>query len=283
MNKINIITYNVLSSNLADLMQSEIKNNKKVYPSEIMDNKVRWEKVSAFIKDKIKQKLSNLVFCLQEVSEDWLILFATLFNSLSYSYINVQHGRVFNGNMGVLIAYPSYLTIIKSEFYCVGKHILITDDDSAKAASKLNIAIFIIFENQSINTKFGIITYHMPCEPSVPRIGLIHSKILYKKIIKFMADTVWIFAGDLNITPDTISYSYLSSKTNCIWKNYLTFYPITNHAYIRGFEFSGCLDYMFYSDGIQCQNLLFPKVNNILPDVSEPSDHIPILATFGYI
>ena len=87
MDKINIITYNVLSSNLADLMQDEQKDNKKVYPADIMDNNVRWKKVSAFIKDKIKQKLSNLVFCLQEVSEDWLILFATLFTT---SILNVQ-------------------------------------------------------------------------------------------------------------------------------------------------------------------------------------------------
>ena len=45
MDKINIITYNVLSSNLANLMQDEIKDGKKVYPTEIMDNEIRWKKM----------------------------------------------------------------------------------------------------------------------------------------------------------------------------------------------------------------------------------------------
>jgi hypothetical protein len=58
--------------------------------------------------------------------------------------------------MGVLIAYPSNLTISKSEFYCVGKHIIITNENSKKAASKSNLAILVIFENPSINLKFGI-------------------------------------------------------------------------------------------------------------------------------
>jgi mRNA deadenylase 3'-5' endonuclease subunit Ccr4 len=280
MDKINIITYNVLSSNLADLMQQEIKDNKKVYPPDIMNNDIRWSKISNFILTKIKSSLSNLIFCIQEVSEDWLIQFATLFNSVSYSIINVQHGRVFNGNMGILIAYPSNLTISKSEFYCVGKHVIITDENSKKSASKSNIAILVIFENPSINLKFGIITYHMPCEPSIPEIGLTHSKVLYKKILRFMKNIKWIFAGDFNMLPDSQAYVYLSSKINCVWKKYLTFYPITNHAYIKGFEFNGCLDYIFYSDGLKCNNIEYNKIKNIIPDKDEPSDHISIFATF---
>ena len=283
MDKINIITYNVLSSNLANLMQNEVKDGKKIYTPEIMDNNIRWQKISAFIKTKINSKLPNLIFCLQEVSEDWLVLFAALFNSLEYNYINIQHGRIFDGNMGVLIAYPRTLNIIKSEFYCVGKHILISDEISARSASKSNTAIFVIFENSLINLKFGVVTYHMPCEPSIQQIALTHSKILYKKIIRFMDNNQWIFLGDFNMTPEFKAYEYLSTKINCVWKNYLKYFPITNHAYIRGFEFSGCLDYIFYSNGLKCTDLQFSKVNNILPDISEPSDHISIFATFDLV
>jgi mRNA deadenylase 3'-5' endonuclease subunit Ccr4 len=280
MDKINIITYNVLSSNLANLMQNEIKDGKKVYPTEIMDNEIRWKKIESYIKHKFDLNLPNLIFCIQEVSEDWLIKFATLFNSISYSYINVQYGRVFDGNMGVLIAYPCSLNIIKSEFYRIGNHIIITDDISSNAASRSNTAILAIFENPLINTRFGVVTYHMPCEPSIPQISLIHSKILYKKIIRFMNKNRWILAGDFNMVPDMIAYKYLSSFTRCIWKDVLTYYPITNHAYIKRFEFSGCLDYIFYSDDLKCLDIKFNKINNIIPDVLEPSDHIPIFATF---
>jgi len=279
-NKINIITYNVLSSTLADLMQSEIKNNVKVYPSSVISNDVRWKKISDNIIRNIREKKQNLIFCLQEVTEDWLPMFASLFSRESYKYISVQHGRVFNGNMGVLIAYPSNLEIAKSEFYCVGKHVVITDEASQKSASKTNTAILVLFEDLSINFKFGIVNYHMPCEPSIPEIGLTHSKILYKKTIRFMENNSWIFSGDFNMTPDTRGYKYLSDNAKCIWRDRVGYYPITNHAYIKGYEFSGCLDYIFYSSNLECSNVIFSELKNIIPDEKEPSDHIPIQASF---
>lgn len=199
MEHITVLTYNILSSNLADLMINEEKDNKQIYNESFMDNNYRWNKISSFLQNQIIQNQNtntkintNLILCLQEVSEDWLPKLAKLFANLNYLYINVQHGRVFNGNMGVLIAYPNKLTISKSEFYCVGKHIMITDENSKISASKNNVAILLILESKedisinSINSKFGIVTYHMPCEPSIPQVALSHSKVLYKKIIKFM-------------------------------------------------------------------------------------------------
>ncbi len=284
MNIINIITYNVLSSNLADLMQNEKKDNKLVYPIEIISNDIRWHKISNFISNKLNKQIPNLIICLQEVSEDWLILFASLFTKFNYKYINVQYGRAFNGNMGIMIAYPSDLIIVKSNFFNIGSHVLVIDEISARAASKSNIAILVIFEKESINLKFGIITYHMPCEPLIPKIGLTHSKILYKKIIRFMKNTVWLFVGDFNMLPNTKTYRYLSSKANCIWKDYLDLYPITNYSYIKGYEFSGCLDYIFYTKiKLKCINIQISKINNIIPDINNPSDHIPIVASFKLI
>ena len=98
-----------------------------------------------------------------------------------------------------------------------------------------------------------------------------------------MDNNEWIFVGDFNMTPDSIAYQYLSGMAKCIWKDYLGNYPITNHAYIRGIEFSGCLDYMFYSEKLKCSNAIISEVKNIIPDKKEPSDHIPIFASFEKI
>jgi mRNA deadenylase 3'-5' endonuclease subunit Ccr4 len=293
MEKIAIITYNILSPNLAKLMI-----NDDVYTSDIMEDKYRLYKIEKYLRHQIEKYLKyNLIICLQEVPEDWLIIFSQLFTSLKYKYINVQYGRVDNGNMGVLIAYPDYLNINKSEFFNVGQFIEINDDISRKASSKNNIAIFAIFENKNSNLKFGIITYHMPCVPSIPQIALLHSKTIYRHIKKFMNNINWIFAGDFNMTPDTIAYNYLVNTINlgCIWKDVLRHYPITNHAYISNFEFSGCIDYMFYNKGkinikdtpikyigsnLICNKVKLNKLVNIIPDKYEPSDHIPIFSLF---
>ena len=274
MEKIAIITYNILSPNLAKLMI-----NDDVYTTDIMEDKYRLYKIEKYLKHQIEKYIKyNLIICLQEVPEDWLIIFSQLFTSLKYKYINPP-------------------TLAKIIIFIVGQFIEINDDISRKASSKNNIAIFAIFENKNSNLKFGVITYHMPCVPSIPQIALLHSKTIYRHIKKFMNNINWIFAGDFNMTPDTMAYNYLVNTINlgCIWKDVLRHYPITNHAYISNFEFSGCIDYMFYNKGkinikdtpikyigsnLICNKVKLNKLVNIIPDKYEPSDHIPIFSLF---
>ena len=278
MEEITIITYNILSSNLAELM---LKESPDIYKYDFMNDDYRWNLISTYLTNQINNN-NNLVICLQEVSEDWLVKLATLFSKLNYKYVNIQYGRVFDGNMGVLIAYPNYLTISKSDMFTPGKYIKITDDITSKAAGKMNTSIMLMLENPSLKIKFGVVTYHMPCEPNFLQISLMHSKILYKKIIKFMEDTKWIFTGDFNILPDTITYKYLQTNCNCIWKDYLTYYPITNYSHIKGNTFKGCLDYIFYSkNNMTCKKVVFNGIDNVIPNSSESSDHISIKAIFN--
>ena len=281
MSNIKILTYNILSSELAILMRKETKDGKLLYDKPFMDNEYRWAKLKDYLNEQISKSNNDLIICLQEVSEDWLSRLAELFAHNQYKYINVQHGRIFNGNMGVLIAYPIKYSITKSEFFYVGKHIIVSNENSKISASKTNVAIMIILENPTINFKIGVCTYHMPCEPTKPQVALTHAKVLYKKLIKFMESTEFIYAGDFNMTPDSYAYSYLKNNLNCVWKDYLSFYPITNHAYILGNEFSGCIDYIFYTKKLKCINVKYDEINNIIPDIKQPSDHTPIIATLN--
>jgi len=294
MNKIVVITYNILSSNLAKLM---IDNNS--YTNEIMDDTYRFKLILDYInKQIIKFSKYNLIICLQEVIEEQIILFAEFFNKNNFKYINIQHGRVFNGNMGVLIAYTDRLKIINSDIFNVGQHIDPIDDISTKASTKSNCAIYCIFESiKKSDLRFGIITYHMPCEPTIQEIALLHCKTLYAHIKKFMKGINWIFAGDFNMMNDALGYKYLSTRKDigCIWKDTLNYYPITNHALISNKEFAGCIDYIFYKKGNQlknkkyikyrksnliCQKIKVNKLINVIPDLDNPSDHIPILVIF---
>jgi mRNA deadenylase 3'-5' endonuclease subunit Ccr4 len=295
MNKIAIITYNILSQNLAQLMIDD-----KIYPINIMNDEFRFNKIATYLKQSIiKYSKYNLIICLQEVCEDWLSKLSKLFNSIDYIYINIQHGRTDNGNMGILVAYPSKLQLVKSDFFNVGKHIKIIDENSKIAASKSNIAIFAIFEDPIINLKFGIITYHMPCVPTIEKVALLHCKSIYTHIIRFMSDIDWIFAGDFNMIPDTLAYKYMVDrlKLGCIYKDTIRYYPRTNHSMIFNKEFAGCIDYVFYRKGkiskkdssmiryirrgLICDKIKLNKLTNIIPDKYEPSDHIPIIAIFN--
>lgn len=295
MSTISILTYNILSQNLAEQMTNEVKDDIKIYNNSFMNEDIRWKKISEIIEQKIQESIVQiqseanmdyLIFCLQEVTENWVSMFAQLFAKHNYSYINVQHGRVFNGNMGVMIAWPNILTLAKSEFYTVGQHIMISDEYSKLAAAKTNTAILLLLEqkDQINGLKFGVVTYHMPLEPKIPHISMSHAKVLIKKINKFMENNMWFYGGDFNITPDSRTYLYLASISNCIWYNINT-YPVTNHAFIRGFEFSGCLDYIFYSknDKIKQLEVKYDNLMEIIPNNKHPSDHIPIYAKFKII
>ena len=294
MNKIVIITYNILSPNLAKLMI-----NNDTYTVNIMDEKFRLNKVLEYISNWInKYSKYYLIICLQEVCEEWLIHFTKLFNENMFKYLNIQHGRVDNGNMGVLIAYPSRLTIIKSDFFIVGQHIKVIDNNSRKASIKTNTAILALFEDTNLNVKFGVSTYHMPCVPLIQEIGLLHCQTLYRHIKNFMLDDYWVLAGDFNMTPDTLAYKYMinQAKLGCIWNDTIRTYPNTNHSVIASKEFEGCIDYVFYKKGkynkknsstlifkrkgLICENIKVNNLTTIIPNKYEPSDHIPIISIF---
>ena len=70
---ISILTYNILSQKLADLMVNEIKDGKKVYDNSFMNESYRWNKISNLIETRIIESISKsdksidpdyLIFCL---------------------------------------------------------------------------------------------------------------------------------------------------------------------------------------------------------------------------
>ena len=110
---ITILTYNILAPKLADLMLNEIfPDQTLVYDKAYMNKTYRWKLISKFLTNKMNlYNGSNLVICLQEVPEEWIDKFKKLFTINNFKFINCQYGNDFNGNMGILIAFPNNFTI----------------------------------------------------------------------------------------------------------------------------------------------------------------------------
>ena len=286
---ISILTYNILSQTLANEMErNSIKDGNPVYDPSYMNEVSRWSKISSYITDAIRSSTSKyLIICLQEVCESWIVRLRALFSFHGYFIFNDQYGSPFNGNFGALIACPNTCTVLNMEFYKVCQeqpnNSTITPDMLKQIKKNKNTAILLLLRDESANLNFGVVTYHMPrLNPNPDITSLNLAQTLYRKIIDFMGENCWVYVGDFNVLPNSPAYSFLQSRANCIWHDSFGRYPLKNNAVILTDVFSGCIDYMFYSTNLVCVpgSVIFREATTILPNSVEPSDHIPIIATF---
>jgi len=100
---VRIVSYNVLSSKLA-----RTDHFSKTPPSHL-DASNRLPKVLAKIDEERKIGSSRsipVIFCLQEVSLDWVGEFHTFFAERGYHFVPANYGGKFGGYMGIATAYP---------------------------------------------------------------------------------------------------------------------------------------------------------------------------------
>lgn len=289
--QIKVATYNILSYPFANLLSKEMKDDKPVYTSIQLDPIRRAQLILNKLTTIINSN-PDIIICLQEVAATWVDMLKPFFTNYEYIIMNVQYGSKFTGNMGVLVAYPKKFTILKYDVSTPMQFInykqqsqypqfenLCIQDTIAWACRKPNAAILLQFKYNTY--KFGIVTYHMPCEYKCPSLMYIISNELCNKVINFMESQPFVFAGDFNIVPDSDLYKNIITKFSCAWTsiNQNKTYPITNHSYINGKEFIGCIDYIFYN-GLKCKSIICDDAKSIQPNDIEPSDHVPVIATF---
>ena len=99
MTTIRVVTYNLLSPNLATTASYPTLNPDHLDPAKRL----------GVILDKLDQELSQhrTIVCLQEVSYDWAGSLHTYFAGRGYHMVTGLYGRPFNGYMGVAMAWPT--------------------------------------------------------------------------------------------------------------------------------------------------------------------------------
>jgi mRNA deadenylase 3'-5' endonuclease subunit Ccr4 len=177
------------------------------------------------------------------------------------------------------------------------------------AMNKYNSLILVKLTDPKSNQQFIVATYHMPCSFTIRDIMYIHSIMAMQIVQKFAGNLPYVFMGDFNIKPTDDQYKLLtqggqpvntvqpSTKFTFNWdvsirspsrSAYATFHgkePIcTNHTKIINSPepFKDTLDYIFISDQWKIDDVpLISDVDDLLPNKTEPSDHLLVQATLS--
>lgn len=257
MSKIHVVQYNVLSSALAT-PESYPQND----PSDL-DPDRRWLLLLRILSEKIRH---GYIICLQEISQDWAGRLQTFFSNEDYYFVTRQYGGIYNGYMGVGIAYPKKLyQMTECHMVQVGDHIPKPDnqannnnndifktsswwswlcsflpgsknveiDQWERARRKWNTMILLQLKNIQTLEQFCVATYHMPCDFNNPTVMMLHTSTVLKLAQKLCNLLPLIFAGDMNFKPDS-PYYYLVT-TGKVPDN---FQPQESPTCVKNFDFS---------------------------------------------
>jgi len=163
--------------------------------------------------------------------------------------------------------------------------------------------------------RFWVANYHMPCRFDQPELMTALAALAKNKIFKTVKKNPTLFAGDFNMQPDSPPYRTMvdskgpsehrnlsvcgkelfplkSQPFHSAYKERLGSEPeFTNFAVrkFRGKEinFMGCIDYIFFTNHWEVRKVgSLPNKDKTLENVAsypskdQPSDHLPISATF---
>lgn len=284
-----ICTYNLLASKYFGLMQREKLDGKPVYDKSITEQLRKTTILRNFA--NMIDRHENIIFCLQEITQEWHAELISFFTELDYSveYVLYEVGARDGYKLGVMIAYPNCF-ITSPDFIktvVLGDQIPKKNPDATSASEKRNELLMIQFrtiEDSGQELEFVVMTYHMPCDPNNQEIAKWHAKTAMLSVNTEYKCKNIIFAGDFNTTPDKLAYSFLTDTVHMssVWSQFGRF-PNTTHAFIKGEEFAGCIDHVFFKGDLNCIATTVQDPKGIIPSKEQPSDHIPVVVTFDLV
>lgn len=243
---VRVVSYNVLSNHLASPSHFTT-----VDPSHLEASN-RLPKIFTKLEEEISNNTKeDIVFCLQEVSNDWAGEFHTWFANRGYHLVTGLYGKKFNGYMGIALAYPTaaFETIdvdisrladkrvggwprrpdppglatrlltafggaVKYPFEAVGLlNVKKKIDPWEMSQNRFNILLTATLKDKVTGKSFCIGNYHMPCAFFAPKVMSIHAEMAARHIqdLASSRNAPFILAGDWNIIPDSPTYNLLTT------------------------------------------------------------------------
>ena len=271
-----------------------------------LDKKFRLGLIFRDLKNDIENNGIN-IFCFQEVSREWGSILVPWFIRRGFLVDRHHYGNDSSDGMGVMIVWKNDITLHKSYTYRIGFRLNrklrapsqslfnqiyygaryymgyvdnIIADDISNAIGRTNIFMVMKFEKD--RKEFAIANYHMPCAYSRPNVMKWHIKEILDILKGFKCPL--IFGGDFNSTPLSEVYRIITAKMKSACSEGLDKEPITNYTFTsRNGEFEGCLDYIFYNNSDKLELISVADVEDVeeyLPNMDNPSDHLSLAANF---
>lgn len=233
MERVNVVSYNVLSSALASpdwftkCSPEHLSSSNRLYK----------------LCEKLEKCMqNNSIICLQEVSREWAGYLYVFFSHRNYYFITSLYGNALQDYMGIGMAIPLKAFVLKevnikriadtkelpkreeskgTTFFNVKTwcpwtgNQTITKNSWEESLKKQNtmISVRLVHLGKQQAKPFCIGTYHMPCAYQYPEIMLIHASLAAQHLQEFAQGQEHIFAGDFNFEPHSPPYELYTKNT----------------------------------------------------------------------
>lgn len=313
MNSIRLVTYNLLSSHLSSpstFPRNDIQFLDKRYRFKVVKD-ILYQLMTghSYVQgDLVQTHSSSPIFLLQEVSLMWTEKLYPFFSSNKYNFIPFNYGNFKNGFMGVAIAFPttmSFSDVVISPFPKVAWSPIKAEDDWARI--KYNSKRWIAVRFNTNDKPFWVISCHLPCVHYRPELANTYTVLFLDSINKTVGNDPVIVGGDFNILSNSEAHNILiTGKSDGLLLKREDYSPMTwplaplnplKHLHFDGFTchsfvimpfsdsdkepFKGAIDHFYYR---WCGNITMedlPQPSELLPNLTNPSDHIPLVANFS--
>jgi 2',5'-phosphodiesterase len=237
---IRVVSYNILSSHLADPQHFSTLN----------PDHLAADKRFPVILKKVQEEMDNSsIICLQEVSQDWAGPLHSFCANNGYHLVTGLYGKKFNGYMGVALAWPAdkwrvldvdisrladrreggwprpprtvsfssriwntVVGTVRPFLERLGVLPKQAIDAWDMAGNRFNILITAKLEDKKTGRSFAIGNYHMPCVYYAPKVMTIHTDLAARHVQRLAGPSMpYVLAGDWNIKPDGSSYRLLTT------------------------------------------------------------------------
>jgi 2',5'-phosphodiesterase len=239
---VRIVTYNMLSSHLA-----EPDHFTHCHPDHLKPS-TRFRRIQQKIDMEMRHRA---IVCLQEVSQCWAGPLHAFFQQRRYHFVTALYGGAHTGYMGVGLAWPTEMyeavqvdikrmadsrrwpsslnppAWIQASRWALanltglwrrGLRLAGVDapepfDPWAAARARSNEIICVCLCRREDQATFCVATYHMPClygSAKKRRTMMIHASLAAQYMQAFAADRPYILTGDFNMLPESSTYRLLT-------------------------------------------------------------------------
>lgn len=204
--------------------------------------------------------LSADVYCLQEVDAEILASLKEWLPGYTCRYLPKRRGR------------PDGCATLIHGVQVLNWHELIYSDRSGHVA--------LILEADLGGRRLALANTHIKWDPSATPLGERHGYLqtldLLEKLCTLDCDE-WILCGDFNVSPrDELVRCLREAGLNEAFDGLERAYTCVIKGRARK------IDYLFHSAGLEASPEALPRVDDAttLPSLAEPSDHLPLVASF---